>query len=89
MKPTYTLNAEGKDLFQFKDLKDNISFNNEESPYYLEKLFTFIPIPGFRIGSFEESSINQVTKVVKVKIYLKSEIHGKIMGPGQEVTLSL
>ena len=85
--PTYDLTPAGKDFFENQNIINNISFHNPASPYYLEKLFNFIPIPDFEIGSFQELSVDDENKIIKFNIYLKNNL--KIKGPGKEVVLHL
>ncbi len=85
--PTYDLTPAGKDFFENQNIVNNISFDNPASPYYLEKLFKFIPIPDFQIGSFQKLLIDDETKIIKFNIYLKN--NSKIKGPGKEVILRL
>ncbi|MGL6124933.1 MAG: hypothetical protein ACRC1F_00375 [Metamycoplasmataceae bacterium] len=84
---SYPLNIFGKNFFQTQNIETNISFNNPSSPYYVGKLFDFRTIPGFELSGFQEVGVNNNTKTVTFRIYLKK--NSKTKGPGRLVTLSL
>lgn len=87
IKPNYELNAKGKDLFKNQNIETSISFDDPESPNYLEKLFEYNKIEKFSISSFGKINVNDKEKKAEFKIYLTNG--SNVKGPGAKVSLSL
>ncbi|MGL5732837.1 MAG: hypothetical protein ACRCXE_02100, partial [Metamycoplasmataceae bacterium] len=83
----YPLNLAGINFFQTQNIETNISFDNPDSPYYVEKLFDFRAIPNFELASFQEVKVSNKTKSASFRLFLK--MNGKTKGPGKVVTISL
>ncbi|MGL5204657.1 MAG: hypothetical protein ACRC63_00235 [Metamycoplasmataceae bacterium] len=83
----YPLNPTGINFFRSQNIETNISFNNPDSPYYVEKLFDFRAIPNFELASFQKEIVSDENKTASFKLFLKKD--GKTKGPGKLVTLSL
>ncbi|MGL5617695.1 MAG: hypothetical protein ACRCWU_01415 [Metamycoplasmataceae bacterium] len=83
----YPLNLTGTNFFQTQNIETNISFDNPDSPYYVEKLFDFKAIHNFEIASFQEVKVSNQNKTASFRLFLK--MGGKTKGPGKVVSLSL